>query len=120
MEQTDLSKEPNKRSKEAQKKSGPLGVKEESTDFDRRFGSVTSYDFNYLFKNIAKPNFLGSIHLKNNTMDYNVQPVKDLLYNQRELELTKSLRNTMFNPITKFLILIAIIFNITWILLLYL
>ncbi len=115
-----MSKEPNKKEKEYHKRLGVDGAKEESTDFDRRFGSITSYDFNYLFKNIAKPNFLGSIHLKNNTMNYNVQPVKDLLQNQRELELTKSLKNTMFNPVTKFLILLAISFNMVWILLMYL
>lgn len=115
-----MSKEPNKESKETQKKQRIGGATQGSTDFDRKFGSITSYDFNYLFKNLTKPNFLGSIHLKNNTMDYKVQPVKNLIQTQHELELTKSLKNTLFNPVTKFLILLAISFNLVWILFMYL
>jgi hypothetical protein len=68
--------------------------------------------------NLSNPKFLGSIHLKKE-MNPAYHQVKDLLATERELNLTRSLKNTMFNPITKILILSAIIFNLIWVLAVY-
>jgi len=54
----------------------------------------------HLVKNISNPKFLGSIHLKKET-NPNYNQVKDLLTNEHELNLTQSLKNSMFNPITE-------------------
>ena len=72
----------------------------------------------HLINNISNPKFLGSIHLKKE-MNPNYHQVKDLLANEHELNLTQSLKNTIFNPITKILILSAIIFNLIWFLTIY-
>jgi hypothetical protein len=72
----------------------------------------------HLINNLSNPKFLGSMHLKKE-MNPNYHQVKDLLANERELNLTRSLKNSIFNPITKILILSAIIFNIVWFLATY-
>ena len=84
---------------------------------------ITSLSFNNLdnaIKRLYKPNFLGSIHLSKEAMGSSFSTVENLLKGELELKLNRSLRNTMFNPITKLLILITITFNIIWILALYL
>ena len=75
-------------------------------------------NISHLIKNISNPKFLGSIHLKKE-MNPNYHQVKDLLANELELNLTQSLKNSIFNPITKILILSAIIFNLAWFLAVY-
>ncbi len=77
------------------------------------FNNVTN-----LINNLSNPKFVGSIHLKKE-MNPNYHQIKDLLANEHELNLTHSLKNTMFNPITKILILSAIIFNLFWFLAVY-
>jgi len=71
-----------------------------------------------IISNISNPKFVGSIHLKKE-MNPNYHQVKELLASEHELNLTHSLKNTMFNPITKILILSAIIFNLIWFLAVY-
>ncbi|MFX1456209.1 MAG: hypothetical protein ACFFDB_12615 [Promethearchaeota archaeon] len=78
------------------------------------FNSIT-----HIINNLLNPSFLGSIHLKKE-YNPNYNQVKDLLADERELNLTRSLKNTIFNPITKILILSAIIFNLIWFLAVYL
>jgi len=68
--------------------------------------------------NLSKPRFLGSIHM-NKELVSNFSSVENLLNSELEMKLNKSLKNTLFNPITKFLILLTIIFNLVWVLLLY-
>ncbi|MHA2284099.1 MAG: hypothetical protein ACXAC5_24940 [Promethearchaeota archaeon] len=72
----------------------------------------------HLINNLSNPKFLGSLHLKKE-MNPNYHQVKDLLASEHELNLTRSLKNTIFNPITKVLILSAIIFNLVWFLAIY-
>jgi hypothetical protein len=72
----------------------------------------------HIINNLSNPKFVGSIHLKKE-MNPNYHQIKDLLANERELNLTHSLKNTMFNPITKILIFSAIIFNLFWFLAVY-
>ncbi|MFX1339050.1 MAG: hypothetical protein ACFFDK_10605 [Promethearchaeota archaeon] len=68
--------------------------------------------------NLSKPRFLGSIHM-NKEFISNFSSVENLLHGELEMKLNKSLKNTLFNPITKILILITIIFNLVWLLLFY-
>jgi len=68
--------------------------------------------------NLSKPRFLGSIHM-NKELVSNFSSVENLLNGELEMKLNKSLKNTLFNPITKFLILVTIIFNLVWLILLY-
>ncbi len=75
-------------------------------------------NISHLIKNLSNPKFLGSIHLKKE-MNPNYNQVKDLLAHEHESNLTRSLKNTIFNPFTKILILSAIIFNIFWFLAIY-
>jgi hypothetical protein len=96
------------------------GGSEGLDEYSPRIRSLSSYDLNNYIKNLTNPNFLGSIHLSKEAMSpYNV-PVENLLKGELELKLTKSLKNSMFNPITITLILIAIVFNIAWIIFMYL
>jgi len=66
-------------------------------------------------KNLTNPSFLGSIHMKNTQIPSNFSSVDNLLKGELELKLNKSLKNTMFNPITKVLIILMVVFNIIWI-----
>ena len=80
---------------------------------------IPSNNIDYLIKKLSNPGFLGSIHLKKE-MNPNYQQIDNMLATEHESKLTQSLKNTIFNPITKKLIISAIIFNIIWILLTYL
>ncbi|MFX1345295.1 MAG: hypothetical protein ACFFBC_09935 [Promethearchaeota archaeon] len=80
---------------------------------------IPSNNLDYLIKKLSNPEFLGSIHLKKE-MNPNYQQVEKILSSEHELKLTRSLKNTIFNPVTKFLIISAIIFNLVWILSIYL
>ncbi|MHA2391285.1 MAG: hypothetical protein ACXAEX_04895 [Promethearchaeota archaeon] len=73
----------------------------------------------YLINNLSYPRFLGSIHLKKE-MNPNYADLENMLVNEKELKLTKSLKNTIFNPITKILLISVIIFNLIWFLSMYL
>lgn len=75
-----------------------------------------SNHLNNLISNISNPRFLGSIHMKK-TLSHNNNSVENLIENELKQNLTKSLKNTLFNPVTKILILLAIVFNIIWFLL---
>ena len=80
---------------------------------------VPSNNLDYLIKNLSNPGFLGSIHLKKE-MNPNYRQVENVLAIENELKLTNSLKNTIFNPVTKILIISAIIFNLIWFLSIYL
>ncbi len=71
-----------------------------------------------IINNLSKPHFLGSIHMKNEAKP-NSNLVENLLENELKLKMNKSLRSTLFNPVTKILILLAIIFNLTWLFFVY-
>ncbi|MFW9880364.1 MAG: hypothetical protein ACFFG0_45405 [Candidatus Thorarchaeota archaeon] len=94
-------------------------------DNSKDYSSITKNNFvpsnnlDYLIKKLVNPGFLGSIHLKKE-MNPNYRQVEKLLVNEHELELTRSLKNSIFNPITKILIISAIIFNLIWLLSIYL
>ena len=89
------------------------------TDKEKKTNSLFSSDaLSNSINNLSKPRFLGSIHM-NKELVGNFSSVENLLNGELEMQINKSLKNTMFNPITKFLILITIIFNIVWLFLLF-
>lgn len=91
-------------------------LKEERTI--EKYSSLSSDYLHNIIKNISRPKFLGSIHLKNDTNNYN-RSVENLLKGELEGKLTKSLKNEFLNPITKTLIILALVFNIIWFFLIY-
>jgi len=103
------------------------GFSDPSSNLDnsREYGSITKNSFvpsnnlDYLIKKLSNPGFLGSIHLKKE-MNPNYRQVENVLASGNELKLTRSLKNSIFNPITKFLIISAIIFNLIWFVSIYL
>ncbi|MFX1273856.1 MAG: hypothetical protein ACFFBP_20810 [Promethearchaeota archaeon] len=79
---------------------------------------LSSEQINQFINKLSSPGFLGSIHLKKET-GQNPSLVKSLLYKNLETNLTKSLKNPLNYPVTRFLILLMILFNILWILFFY-
>ena len=88
-------------------------------DIDKK-PSLSSSLLAYSIKNLSSPRFLGSIHLKTTNRNSNISSVDNLLSGELELNVNKSLKNMLFNPITKILILLMITFNLIWFLLIYL
>jgi len=82
-------------------------------------GLLSSDALSNSINNLSKPRFLGSIHMNKEFLG-NFSSVENLIQGELEMKLNKSLKNTLFNPITKILILITIIFNLVWLLLLFL
>jgi len=78
----------------------------------------TSNNLDNIIKNLSKPRFLGSIHMKKDTMT-NSNLVENLIENELKSKMTHSIKNTLFNPVTKILIILAIIFNLIWLLFVY-
>jgi len=79
---------------------------------------LTSNNLDNIIKNLSKPRFLGSIHMKNETRtNYNL--VENLVESELKSKMTNSIKNTLFNPVTKILIILAIIFNLTWLFFVY-
>ena len=84
-----------------------------------RSNFIPSNNLAHLINNLSKPKFLGSIHLKEE-MNPSTSYVKDLITNENDLKLARSLKNMLLNPITKILIISAILFNLIWFLSIYL
>ena len=95
-----------------------------TTDFEKNNKKhlLSSNQLEKSIKNLSNPHFLGSIHLKNsNFVKFKSQnQIQNLLSGELELNVNKSLKNMLFNPITKVLVLSMIIFNLVWFLFLYL
>lgn len=99
------------------KKEKDQGLKEYNSLHRSNF--IPSNNLAQNIKNLSNPRFLGSIHLKEE-LNPNYSHIKDLIANERDLKLTSSLMNTLLNPITKILIISAILFNLIWFLSFYL
>ncbi|MHA1913215.1 MAG: hypothetical protein ACW986_16935 [Promethearchaeota archaeon] len=84
-----------------------------------RTSFIPSNNLTFLINNLSNPRFLGSIHLKKE-MNPNYNQVKELIMSDNQVKLTKSLKSTIFNPLTKILIISTVIFNIFWFTLAYL
>jgi hypothetical protein len=74
--------------------------------------------FENAIKNLANPRFLGSFHLKKEMRLPN-NSVENLVENELTGKINKSLKSTLFNPITKILIISAIVFYFFWFLFVY-
>ncbi|MFX1364504.1 MAG: hypothetical protein ACFFCE_19520 [Promethearchaeota archaeon] len=79
---------------------------------------LASNNLEYIIKNLSNPRFLGSIHMKKETM-HNSNLVDNLVESELKSKMSHSIKNSLFNPVTKILILLALIFNIFWILFIY-
>jgi hypothetical protein len=100
-------------------------MKMDDQEFNEKLGRkksslLSSEALENSIKNLTNPRFLGSIHIKNMSPTQNFSSVDSLLQGELELKINKSLKNTIFNPVTKILILSMIIFNILWITLFFL
>jgi hypothetical protein len=80
---------------------------------------LSSNELDKSIKNLSNPRFLGSIHLKKSTISTNFSSVENLLNGELELKINKALKNSIFNPITKIMVLSMIVFNLLWIFFLY-
>ncbi len=78
----------------------------------------TTNNLDYMIKSLSTPRFMGSVHMKKDTSSTS-NIVTNLVENELSLKISKSLKNTLFNPVTKILILLAIIFNLTWLFFVY-
>lgn len=96
------------------------GKNQEYPNHSPRIKSLSSYELNNFIKNLSHPKFLGSIHLNKEAMSPYNRTIENLVNNELDLKMHKSLKNTILNPITLTLIFIAIIFNIAYIIFLYL
>lgn len=79
---------------------------------NRKLNLLSTRDLDQAIKNLSNPRFLGSIHLKRDASPSNM--IDDMLKGELGIKLNKSLKNTLFNPITKLLILLMIVFNLMW------
>ncbi|MFW9968828.1 MAG: hypothetical protein ACFFDF_01425 [Candidatus Odinarchaeota archaeon] len=71
-----------------------------------------SNHLNNMIKSLLTPSFLGSIHMKKTNS--NTNSIESLVENELKLKTTKALKSTLFNPVTKILIILAIVFNLIW------
>ena len=70
-------------------------------------------DYNSRLKNLARPRFLGSYHMKEETNPkYNA--FNTLLKGDLDVKYAKALRSALINPVTIALLVIALIFNVLW------
>lgn len=74
----------------------------------------TSKELDHNIKNLSAPRFLGSVHMKKNALT-NISSTESLLNNELELKMSRSLKSMFFNPITKALILLMLIFNLVYV-----
>ncbi|MEE9377699.1 MAG: hypothetical protein V3V33_06645 [Candidatus Lokiarchaeia archaeon] len=79
---------------------------------------LTSNNLDNIIKNLSKPRFMGSIHMKKETRTIS-NLVENLVESELKSKMTNSIKNTLFNPVTKILIMLAIIFNLVWLLFIY-
>lgn len=78
-----------------------------------RVNLLSSSQLDGFIKNLSNPRFLGSIHMNRESMEGNTS-VNKLVKGNLENKLNSSIKNSIFNPVTKTLILLTILFNILW------
>ncbi|MHA1670742.1 MAG: hypothetical protein ACTSV5_09200 [Promethearchaeota archaeon] len=74
-----------------------------------------SNDPNNIIKQLRNPRFLGSYHLKQE-IGSKFKPVDKLLQGNLRLKQEKSLKSTLFNPLSVGLMILAFAFNLFWLL----
>lgn len=78
-----------------------------------RLNWINSNDPNNIMKQLKTPRFLGSYHLKQQ-VGSKFKPVDNLLQRNLRLKQEKSLKSTIFNPLTVGLMILALAFNLFW------
>ena len=91
-------------------------LKEQKAESANKSKFLPSNNLGTRIKDLSYPRFLGSIHLRKEEMNPMYNQVKNLIANDNELKLNKALKNTLFNPVTKILIILAALFNVIWVL----
>jgi hypothetical protein len=71
-----------------------------------------SNHLNDVINSLTNPRFLGSIHMRKANSD--TDSLENLVESELQLKTTKALKSTLFNPVTKILIILAVVFNILW------
>jgi len=74
---------------------------------------------NNQIEKLSQPNFVGSYHMKE-SINPKFKSMDNILRGNLELKYSKMIKIMIFNPITISLIVIALLFNIFWILLIFL
>lgn len=80
---------------------------------NNRLNWINSNDPNSIMKQLRSPRFLGSYHLKQEAGS-KFKPVENLLQGNLRLKQQKSLKSTIFNPLTVGLMILAFAFNLFW------
>jgi Fe2+ transport system protein B len=80
---------------------------------------LASNNLEQSIKNFSKPHFIGSYHLDKSHYRKNSAFTR-LMSDELQIKVNKSIKSVVFNPVTKILIIIAILFNIFWFSLIYL
>jgi len=115
MKQTEPEKNQSERINDDLVDSGLIKDYEEIIN-NNKLNLLGSADPNAIIKSLSKPRFLGSYHLKED-INPNFKPLNNLIKGELDYRYTKSLKSTIFNPITIILIVVFLIFNILWFLL---
>jgi len=100
------------------------GTKEKAENFEidgdslkksitNKINLLSSKEITAFIKNLSRPQFLGSIHLSKES-NSNHGAINDLMKGELELKLSKSLKNPVINPITRYLVFAMILFNLLW------
>ena len=89
------------------------------TTSKEKLNFLSSKQLDYQIKKLSKPDFLGSIHFAKDVINKQFHSVENLMQGELDTKINNSLKNSMFNPVTKILIFITILFNIMWILYFY-
>jgi hypothetical protein len=97
-------------------------TKKELNEFKKpmRVNLLSTEDLNNFIENLNKPSFLGSVHFNRDETSKRDTIEKQLINSVGTDKLSESIKSTLFNPITKFLILAWIAFNIFWLIFGYL
>ncbi|MBY9017484.1 MAG: hypothetical protein KGD66_01520 [Candidatus Lokiarchaeota archaeon] len=82
---------------------------------NNRLNRINSTDPNNIIKQLRSPRFLGSYHLKQE-VGSKFKQVDNLLQGNLRLKQDKSLKGTIFNPLTVGLMILAFAFNLFWLL----
>jgi len=97
-----------------------IKIHEENLDnrISNKIDLFSTADINAFIKNLSRPRFLGSIHLREDT-NLNKSPVNDMLKGGLQMRLSKTIANPFNNVITRYLVFLMILFNVLWILFFY-
>jgi len=86
--------------------------------YTKKFNLLSSEQINFFIKNLSSPRFLGSIHIKQET-NHDPYLIESVINKNLEYKLSRTLKSPLNNPVTKFLLLLMIFFNIFWIIFIY-